>query len=272
MGLRRLQDIPPSNRLIREVHEKLLSHGRGNDQNPGEFRRSQNWIGGGQPSNADFVPPPHIDVPDCMAALERFIHATDDGLPILIRVGLAHAQFETIHPFLDGNGRVGRLLISLLLSHFKMLQQPLLYLSLYFKENRDSYYDLLNRIRRDGDWEEWLKFFLRGVRDTADSAVSDVQEIIGIFSDDQSKIKKEAGRRTGTALQVHTAFQKRPILSRGEASRKTKLSYPAVASAIKLLVEKGIVHELPMTAPPKRNRPQFFVYTKYLSILNKGDE
>ena len=153
-GLHRLgEDLPLSNRLIREIHSVLLSEGRGSDRLPGEFRRSQNWIGGTRPGNAAFVPPPHTALPDCMGAFERFLHAEEDGLPVLIRAALAHVQFETIHPFLDGNGRIGRLLITLLLSERRILRQPLLYLSLYFKQHRGDYYDLLNQVRRTGDWE-----------------------------------------------------------------------------------------------------------------------
>ncbi len=153
------EGLPLSNRLICEVHKVLMSGERGRGKTPGEFRRSQNWIGGTRLGNAVFVPPPHIAVPDCMAALERFLHAEEDGIPVLIRAGLAHVQFETIHPFLDGNGRVGRLLIVLLLHQAGVLREPLLYLSLYFKQHRSVYYDLLDRVRRTGDWEAWLAFF-----------------------------------------------------------------------------------------------------------------
>jgi Fic family protein len=181
-GLTRLREgLPLSNRLIREIHGVLLSRGRGSGKDPGEFRRSQNWLGGSRPGNAVFAPPPHTAVPDCMAALERFLHAEDDGLPTLLRVALAHVQFETIHPFLDGNGRVGRLLITLLLVHAGVLKDPLLYLSLYLKQNRARYYELLDRVRRDGDWEEWLSFFLQGVWQTADGAVTTAQRLAEMF-------------------------------------------------------------------------------------------
>lgn len=184
-GLERLRDdFPLSNRLIREIHGVLLSRGRGADKSPGEFRRSQNWLGGTRPGTAAFVPPPHRAVPDCMGALERFLHAERDGLPVLVRAGLAHVQFETIHPFLDGNGRVGRLLITFLLCHARVLQEPLLYLSLYFKQHRATYYELLDRVRRDGDWEAWIAFFLEGVRKTAESAVATAQQLAKIFSAD----------------------------------------------------------------------------------------
>ena len=148
-GIARLrEDFPLSNRMIREIHGLLLARGRGSDKDPGEFRRSQNWIGGTRPGNARFVPPPYTALPDCMTAFERFLHADEDGLPLLVRAGLAHVQFETIHPFLDGNGRVGRLLITFLLHHGGALREPLLYLSLYFKRHRATYYDLLDGVRR----------------------------------------------------------------------------------------------------------------------------
>ena len=208
-GLRRLEEgFPLSNRLIREIHEVLLSRGRGSDKAPGEFRRSQNWIGGTRPGNAEFVPPPHTAVPDCMTALERFYHA-DDGMPFLVRAGLAHVQFETIHPFLDGNGRVGRLLITLLLCNAGVLRQPLLYLSLYFKQRRREYYDLLNRVRRTGDWEEWLAFFLEGVRVTAKGAVATSRNLVEMFASDRATIERRAGRRAGSALRVHDALKAR---------------------------------------------------------------
>ena len=212
-GLRRLEeDFPLCNRLIQEIHGVLLSRGRGSDKAPGEFRRFQNWIGGTRPGDAEFVPPPHTAVPDCMTALERFYHA-DDGMPFLVRAGLAHVQFETIHPFLDGNGRVGRLLITLLLCNAGVLRQPLLYLSLYFKQRRSEYYDLLNRVRRIGDWEEWLTFFLEGVRVTAEGAVATSQRLTELFASDRAAIQRRAGRRAGSAIRVHDALKARPVVS-----------------------------------------------------------
>jgi Fic family protein len=266
-GLKRLrEDFPLSNRLIREIHGVLLSRGRGSGKEPGEFRRSQNWIGGSRPGNAAFVPPPHTAVPACMAALERFLHAENDGLPVLVRAGLAHVQFETIHPFLDGNGRVGRLLITFLLCHAGVLQEPLLYLSLYFKQNRATYYALLERVRRDGDWEDWLAFFLEGVRTTAEGAVSTAQELAKMFFVDRSNIEKR-GRRAGSALRVHDGLKGRPISSMPEICRSTGLSFPAASSAMELLVELKIAREL---TGKRRNR--LFAYDRYLTILNKGTE
>jgi Fic family protein len=264
-GLARMRDgFPLSNRLIREIHGVLLSRGRGSGKDPGEFRRSQNWIGGTRPGNAAFVPPPHTAVPDCMTALERFLHAEDDGLPVLVRAGLSHVQFETIHPFLDGNGRVGRLLITLLLCHAGVLQDPLLYLSLYLKEQRPDYYRLLDLVRREGDWEEWLSFLLEGIRVTAEGAVDTAQRLATLFRDDRTKIESK-GRRAGSALRVHEAIKARPILSMPEICRTTGLSFPAASSAMELLVDMSLTREL---TGKRRNR--LFVYDQYLGILNEG--
>ena len=267
-GLRRLrEDFPLCNRLIREIHGVLLSHGRGSDKDPGEFRRSQNWIGGTRPGNATFVPPPHTAVPDCMTALERFLHAREDGLPVLLRAGLAHVQFETIHPFLDGNGRVGRLLMTLLLCQAGVLRQPLLYLSLYFKQHRNTYYDLLNHVRRTGDWEAWLAFFLEGVKLTAEGAVSTAQRLSRMFQNDRNRIEQAGGRKTGSGLRVHDALKSQPILSLPAARRKTNLSFQAVSSAMDLLITHGIAREI-----TGKRRGRLFVYDQYLSILNEGTE
>ena len=267
-GLRRLREnFPLSNRLIREIHGVLLSSGRGNTKAPGEFRSSQNWIGGTRPGNAVFVPPPHTAVPDCMTSFENFLHAETDGLPVLLRAGLAHVQFETIHPFLDGNGRVGRLLMTLLLCHAGVLRQPLLYLSLYFKQHRDSYYDLLNHVRLTGDWEAWLAFFLEGVKLTAEGAVSTAQRLSRMFRDDHDRIKAVGGRRTGSSLRVHDALKAQPILSLPVARRDTRLSFQTAASAMELLIEHGIAREI-----TGKRRDRLFVYEQYLAVLNEGTE
>lgn len=266
-GLRRLRGgFPLSSRLIREIHGVLMSSGRGSHKEPGEFRRSQNWIGGSRPGNATFVPPPHTAVPDCMSDLERFLHATDDGLPALVRAGLAHVQFETIHPFLDGNGRVGRLLITFLLCHAGVLREPLLYLSLHFKQNRSAYYELLDRVRREGDWEMWLEFFLKGVQQVAEGAVSTAERLSELFRTDRGRIEA-AGRRAGSALRVHEALKARPILSMPDVCNATRLSFPAASSAMELLSGLGIAKEL---TGKRRNR--LFVYDRYLAILNEGTE
>ncbi len=266
-GLFRLNEgFPLCNRLIREIHEVLLSRGRGSGKAPGEFRRSQNWIGGTLPGTAHFVPPPPSAVPECMASLERFLHR-DDGMPHLVRAGLAHVQFETIHPFLDGNGRVGRLLITLMLYNAGVLHHPLLYLSLYFKQRRDEYYDLLNHVRHAGDWEHWLAFFLEGVRMTAESATTTSGRLIGVFASDRAAIEQGAGRRAGSALRVHEVMKARPILSLSWVCEQTGLSFPTAASAMRILVERGIAREV--TGRP-RNR--VFAYDNYLSILSEGTE
>ncbi len=266
-GVTRLREgFPLSNRLIREMHEKLLSRGRGSEKSPGEFRRSQNWIGGTRPGIAHFVPPPPSEVENCMAQFERFIHDQHLPYPALVKAALAHVQFETIHPFLDGNGRIGRLLIALLLHVSGVLSQPLLYLSLYFKLHRTEYYRLLDVVRSDGDWEAWLDFFLEGVEQTATGAVQTAQRLVKLFSDDASRIQR-LGRITATALRTHDAFRARPILTLKEICKRTGISFPAAAKGVAALTKLGITREL---TGKQRNR--VFVYDKYLSILNEGTE
>lgn len=267
-GLSRLRGgFPFSNRLIREIHSVLLSKGRGSDRSPGEFRRSQNWIGGTRPGNAVFVPPPHTEVDNCMGALERFCHSRDDGLPMLARVGLAHVQFETIHPFLDGNGRAGRLLITFLLCQAGILKQPLLYLSLYLKQNRDAYYDLLQHVRLTGDWEEWLAFFFEGVRETAEGAVATQRRLSDMFDTDRSNIVQFGKRRASSALRVHQALMTRPILSLSAAREHTGLTFPGASSGMGALTEIGIAQEI-----TGRGRNRLFAYGDYLKILGEGTE
>ena len=255
--------LPLCNRLIREMHGVLLSRGRGSSQSPGEFRRSQNWVGGTRPGNAAFVPPPHTALPDCMAEFERFLHAENDGLTALVRAGLAHVQFETIHPFLDGNGRIGRLLITLMLCDAGILRQPLLYLSLYFKQHRSRYYDLLNHVRRSGDWEAWLDFFLEGVRITAAGAVAVSRSLMEMFASHRRAIEQQAGRGAGSALRVHEALKARPILHLSEVCKRTSLSFVAASSAMERLAAYGIVREI-----TGKRRDRLFVYDRYLSVLN----
>ncbi len=266
-GLARLREgFPLSSRLLREVHGKLLARGRGADKLPGEFRRSQNWIGGTRPGNARHVPPPAQDIADCMAALERFIHAEADGLPILVKAALAHVQFETIHPFLDGNGRVGRLLIALMLADAGVLAQPLLYLSLYFKQHRAEYYRQLDAVRRDGDWEAWVDFFLEGVAQTAAGAVDTAHRLLALFADDAAKARG-LGRAAANTVRVFDALRARPIASISDLSRRTAVSYPTVARAIEALASLGIVREL-----TGRKRDRVFAYDRYLAVLNEGAE
>jgi Fic family protein len=255
---------PLSNRLLREVHGHLLSRGRGADKRPGEFRRSQNWLGGTRPGNAIFVPPPPHRVLDAMADLERFLHDQDDGLPTLVRAGVAHVQFETIHPFLDGNGRVGRLLIALLLFETKVLSQPLLYLSLYLKEHRAEYYRLLDAVRREGDWEEWIDFFLEGVTMTAQSAVDTAHRMLRVFEEDAARVA-DLGRRAPNALRAFDAFRRRPIRNIAAIAATTGASLPTVSRAVESLVELGIVREI-----TGRKRERAYCYGRYLEILNAG--
>jgi Fic family protein len=201
-----------------------------------------------------------------MGALEGFLHAKDDGLPVLVRAGLAHVQFETIHPFADGNGRMGRLLFTFLLCQAGVLEEPLLYLSLYLKKHRSTYYELLDRVRRTGDWEAWLSFFLEGVQETAEGAVSTAHRLADMFRQDRATVEP-SGRRAGSALRVHEALKARPILSMAQVCRDTGLSFPAASSAMDLLTELGIAREL-----TGRRRNRLFVYDHYLAILNEGTE
>jgi len=264
-GVKRLRGkFPISNRLFREVHAELLAQGRGSDKQPGEFRTSQNWIGGARPGVATFVPPPPEKVLECMAALEKFLHDKPERTPVLVKAALAHVQFETIHPFLDGNGRLGRLLITLLLVSEGVLREPLLYLSLYFKVHRKSYYDLLQRVRTDGDWEAWLSFFMRGVRETAEGAVATAQRLAKIFLADRARIES-FGRIAGSALRVHHALEQHPIQTITTATERTGLTVPTVTAVMKSLEAAGIVREL-----TGKRRGRVFGYHRYLEVLNEG--
>ena len=265
-GMARLrEDFPLSNRLLREVHEKLLARGRGAEKSPGEFRRTQNWIGGTRPGNAQFVPPPPMLIETCMSALERFIH-DDQSLPALVKAGLAHVQFETIHPFLDGNGRVGRLLIALMLHEARVLRQPLLYLSLYFKQHRADYYRLLDTVRQKGEWEAWLEFFLEGVTQTAGAAVDTAHRLLSLFSADEAALAG-AGRGAPSVLRVFGALRAKPVATINDLSARAAVSFPTAAKAVEVLTAAGIVREL---TGGRRNR--VFAYGGYLAILNEGTE
>ncbi|AAM71916.2 conserved hypothetical protein [Chlorobaculum tepidum TLS] len=267
-GVARLKEgFPLSNRLIREMHTVLLFRGRGSNKGPGEFRRSQNWIGGTRPGNALFVPPPPHLVPQCMADLERFLHDENNPYPSVLKAALAHVQFETIHPFLDGNGRIGRLLIAFILHHDGILSRPLLYLSLYFKRHRETYYRLLDRVRTEGDWEAWTDFFLEGVRETAGNAVDTARRLIALFEADQQKIQS-LGRSASSTLQVFQAFKERPLLTVGRISERTGLSFPAANQAVGRMEKKlGIVREI-----TGRRRERAYAYDQYVAILNEGAE
>lgn len=266
-GLRRLRDgFPLSNRLIREIHGQLLARGRGEEKQPGGFRTSQNWIGGPRPGLATYVPPPPERVPDCMGEFETFLHQPAEQVPVLVKTALAHVQFETIHPFLDGNGRVGRLLVSLLLWSEGVLREPLLYLSLYLKTHRSAYYDLLQRVRLEGDWEAWLEFFAEGVRETAEGAVVTARKIVDLFDQDRRKIQGHQ-RAVGSALRVHHALQQRPVASIPLLVQATALSAPTVSAALRLLERLEIVREL---TGKRRNR--LFGYDRYVALLAEGTQ
>src|SRR3990170_698563 len=212
IGRIRSGKLPLSLRLIREIHKVLMKGSRGGVRAPGEFRRTQNWVGGSRPGNAKFVPPPPHDMLAALDNLERFLHDEDGFTPPVIKAGLAHAQFETIHPFLDGNGRVGRLLVSLMLVVDGVLSQPFLYLSLYFREQRADYYDALQRVRTKGDWEGWLRFYLIGVEAVARQAADTVTALVALFDQDRSRIQT-LGRSAGSALQVYDVLRRRIVVS-----------------------------------------------------------
>jgi Fic family protein len=266
-GLRRLQDgFPLSLRLIREIHAILLRGGRGANRTPGEFRRSQNWIGGSRPGNASFVPPPPAEMMECLNRFESFLHDEKLRLPLLVEAGLVHVQFESIHPFLDGNGRLGRLLITLLLCAKRALKEPLLYLSLYFKTHRSRYYDLLQSVRTEGAWEEWLQFFLEGTAATAEEAAETATRILHLFSADREKIQK-LGRSSSSALRIHEYMQRKPITNIAATAKALKVSIPTVTVALNHLVRIGIVKEV-----TGKRRDRLFTYSRYFNIVSKGTE
>ncbi|NDA48105.1 MAG: Fic family protein [Alphaproteobacteria bacterium] len=266
-GMRRLRDgFPLSLRLLREMHEILLKSGRGASKQPGEFRRSQNWIGGTRPGNALFVPPPPHRLDECLDSFEKFLHTSDPSMPTLIRAGLAHVQFETIHPFLDGNGRLGRLLITLMLCESGALREPILYLSLFFKARRNDYYRLLQEVRREGNWEAWMEFFLTGVAETAEQATDTARDLMALFDADRATIR-DLGRVAPSVLRVHDLLQKRPMLTIQSASKQLGLSVPTVGKTLDLLVTAKIVRET-----TGKQRGKVFAYSKYLALLDKGTE
>lgn len=266
-GLKRMHEgLPLSLRLLREMHERLLAKGRGASKMPGEFRRSQNWIGGTRPGNAVFVPPPPDKVIACMGDLERFIHDQPHPTSILLKAALVHVQFETIHPFLDGNGRLGRLLIALMLVDAQVLREPLLYLSLFFKTHRQTYYDLLNRVRLEGDWEAWLDFFAEAVTVTAGQAVDTVQRLDGLARRDRERIR-QLGRAAGSALQVHHELLCRPVSTPMALAARCGLSHVTINKTLAHLTRLDIVKEL-----TGHQRHRVFSYVEYLAILNEGTE
>ena len=266
-GVRRLAEgFPLSLRLIREIHAILLRGGRGAHKTPGEFRRTQNWIGGNRPGNASFVPPPPHRLMECLNSFERFLHEEKHKLPVLVEAGLVHVQFESIHPFLDGNGRLGRLLITLFLCSKRALTEPLLYPSLYLKTNRNQYYDLLQRVRTEGAWEDWLSFFLVGVADVAEEAAETAELTLKLFTKDKDKIQK-LGRAAPSASRLHEFMQKQPYVRIRTAAKALGLTIPTVTSALNHLEELAIVKEV-----SGRSRDRLFVYSRYVNMVAKGTE
>ncbi len=266
-GLDRLRGgFPLSLRLIREIHEILLSKGRGSNKEPGAFRRSQNWVGGNRPGDAVFVPPPPETLEESLGLLERFLHNDPVFTPLLIKAALAHVQFETIHPFLDGNGRLGRLLTTFLLCAEGAITEPILYLSLYFKTHRQEYYDWLQKVRMEGDWEGWLKFFLTGVMETADQATQSARLILKRFEADRAHLET-LKKAAGSALRVHQLMQAKPLLLIPQAAKTLGLTVPTVTQSLEHLQKLGIAKEI-----TGKKRGRIFVYTEYLNILNQGTE
>jgi Fic family protein len=265
-GLERLAELPVSIRLIREIHEELMRGVRGGRLQPGDLRTSQNWIGppGSTISTAAFVPPPPHVVPEALSDLERFVHAADD-LPPLVKIALAHVQFETIHPFLDGNGRVGRLLITFLLTERGVLHKPVLYLSHYFRQNRQAYYDRLQAVRDRGDWEGWLAFFLRGVSEVADEAAETARRILLLREEHRSAITQHMGRTAGNGHKVLESLFDRPIVKVGDVQAMTGTTYAAANNLVARLVDLGVLSE--MTGYTRNRR---FRYAPYIALFNDG--
>lgn len=262
-GLKRLDTLPISVRLIKEIHERLLADVRGSHLEPGELRRSQNWIGprGATLNAATFVPPPPDAVPEALGNLEAFIHAKDE-LPLLVKIGLVHLQFETIHPFLDGNGRVGRLLITFLLTEREVLHQPVLYLSHYFKRHRSAYYDHLQSVRDTGDWEGWLRFFLRGVIEVSGEAAQTARKILVLREKHRAAITTHLGRAAGNGHKVLESLYQRPIVSVHDVQQITGTTYAAANTLVHRMVQQGVLAEMTGNA---RNRR--FRYDSYIGLF-----
>jgi Fic family protein len=269
-GLERMRDPSPQGlplclRLLCDMHALLLQNGRGSAKDPGAFRRSQNWLGGTRPGNAIYVPPPVLEMNDCLAALESFLHA-DTNLPPLIKAGLLHVQFESIHPFLDGNGRLGRLLIALFLVEQQVLREPLLYLSLYLKTHRDDYYRLLQEVRQRGTWEAWLEFFLTGVASTANNAHDSALRIVALFANDRTRIIA-AGEQANSMLRIHELLQKQPFVNAARVCEHTGLSMPTVNTALAGLEKLQLIREV-----TGKQRGRVYAYQAFLRIIDEGTD
>lgn len=263
--LARPTGLPLSMRLLNETHRRLMRGVRGAERLPGEVRRSQNWIGGSRPGNAAYVPPPAHALPEVLSDFERYIHA-EDTLPPLVRAGLLHVQFETIHPYLDGNGRIGRLLVTLLLEHWRLLKQPLLYLSLFFKRHREDYYRRLTAVRAAGDWEGWLDFFLDGVATVADEAVASARELFALVSADRTRILAHEGISIA-ALRLFELLPQHPIISAASATKLLATTKPTASRAVDLLLSAEVLVET-----TGRRRDRSFVYRSYLDRLRAGTD
>ena len=251
-------------RLLREVHKVLMDHGRGSKLTPGEFRRSQVWIGGSRPGNAVFVPPPANELDECLKHFERFLHDMPEPTPPLVKAALAHVQFETIHPFLDGNGRLGRLLIALQLAADGLMREPLLYVSLHFKQQRRTYYELLNAVRLSGDWETWMEFFADAVAASATQAASAAKRLLDLASDDGRRIEG-LGRAAASALAIHRVLQGRPLATAASLVAATGLTAATVNKSLVHLERLGVVAEL-----TQKRRGRVFSYTRCVEILDEG--
>ncbi|MAE44247.1 MAG: cell filamentation protein Fic [Magnetovibrio sp.] len=257
--------LPLSMRLLNETHSRLMKGVRGAEMQPGQVRRSQNWISGSRPGNAVFVPPPHHVLPDLLGDFEKYIHG-GDSLPPLVRAGLLHAQFETIHPYLDGNGRIGRLLITLLLEHWGLLDKPLLYLSLFFKRNQLEYYRRLGAVRTEGDWEGWIDYFLDGIATIAEEAIASVRELFALVAEDRARVL-QSGTASVTAVRLFELLPRHPIVTVASTIKLVKASKPTATRAIGILEEAGILVET-----TGRRRGRSFAYQAYLDRLRVGTD
>ena len=260
------QGLPLSMRLLNQTHQRLMRGVRGAEKLPGEVRRSQNWIGGTRPGNAVYVPPPPHLLAEVLSSFEQYLHAQDSTLPPLVRAGLLHVQFETIHPYLDGNGRIGRLLVTLLLEHWKLLSKPLLYLSLFFKRHRDDYYRRLSAVRVDGDWEGWTDFFLDGVATIADEGVASARDLFALVTADRARVLQHDTTSVG-AVRLFELLPRHPLVSVASVMKLLETCKPTAARAIDTLAGAGVLIE---TTGRKRDR--WYSYHGYLELLRVGTD
>lgn len=262
-AIQELKRLPISSRLIKATHKQLLNSVRGEHKQPGEFRHSQNWIGGNSLADAKFIPPHHQYVDELMGDLEKFLNNDEINVPSLLKIAIAHYQFETIHPFLDGNGRIGRLLITLYLVKEQILDAPLLYLSAYFERNKDLYYDNLNSIRIKNDIVQWIKYFLVGIEQTAKEAVTTLSSILKLKTDTEDEIRRKYGKRSTNAIILLHSMFKNPFITVEQASGICNVTYKAANDLVKLMQNDGIIREL-----TGQSRNRMFVFEAYLSLFN----